>query len=133
MSIKRLRILIRYLSVLPTSNQNILTTQFQHVRARLRFERRVDQNRGSAFAETARPCLALAYPDGTAKSFGQRDKEFLSRAGFSGAFTQIQGYNAADADRFALKRFNVPGGSADFLTFVATVTGVREFARRIGL
>ena len=89
-------------------------------------KRRIEQ-------EIGRPCVALAYPDGTRRSFGERDKRVLRESGFAGAFSQIPGHNTPGADRFALRRFNVPGGKADFLTFVATVTGIREVARRVGL
>lgn len=93
----------------------------------------IDVSRQRIEAETELPCIAVAYPDGTAQAFGERDKHYLREAGFRGAFSQIPGYNAADTDRFALRRFNVPGGSADFGTFVATVAGVRDMTRKLEL
>jgi hypothetical protein len=83
--------------------------------------------------EIGGPCLALAYPDGTRRAFGTRDQRALDAAGFAAAFSQIPGHNGAGADRFALRRFNVPGGTADLSTFVATVSGARGLARRVGL
>ncbi len=80
--------------------------------------------------ELGRPCLALAYPDGTPESFGPRDREALRAAGYRGAFSQIPGTNAVGDDLFALKRFNVPGGTAEFPALILTLTGLRRSAAR---
>jgi len=82
--------------------------------------------------KVALPCIAFSYPDGTPESFGERERRALQDAGYQCAFSQVPGYNAPGSDLFALRRFNVPGGAADFPTFVATLAGLRVLARRLG-
>ena len=82
--------------------------------------------------QTGQPCTAFAYPDGSPRSFGERDKRQLRELGFHGAFSQLPGYNAPGRDAFELRRFNVPGGGADLSTFVATISGMRGMLQQTG-
>ena len=81
--------------------------------------------------EMGRPCFAISYPQGTAESFGEREREVVRSSGYECAFSQIPGYNRQGDDLYSLRRFNVPGGDADFLTFVATLTGARGLLKRL--
>lgn len=82
--------------------------------------------------QIGRPCIAMSYPDGTRESFGGREQRALRAVGYECAFSQIPGYNRQRNDLFSLHRFNVPGGDADFLTFIATLTGARALFGRLG-
>jgi peptidoglycan/xylan/chitin deacetylase (PgdA/CDA1 family) len=78
--------------------------------------------------ELGLPCLTISYPDGTPESFGLRDREALRAAGYRAAFSQIRGTNAVGDDMFALKRINVPGGTADLRALILTLAGLRRAA-----
>ncbi len=87
--------------------------------------REVEGSRRRIEEEIGAPCLAFAYPDGAPETISEAGRRRVERAGYAAAFTQIPGPNRAGADCYRLRRYNVPGGGAGFLAFVATLCGLR--------
>lgn len=87
--------------------------------------REVEGSKRRIEEETGAPCLGFAYPDGAPETISEAGRRRVERAGYATAFTQIPGPNRAGADRYWMRRYNVPGGGAGFLAFVATLCGWR--------
>lgn len=87
--------------------------------------REVEGSRRRIEEEIGAPCLGFAYPDGAPETISEAGWRRVERAGYAAAFTQIPGPNRTGSDRYRLRRYNVPGGGAGFLAFVATLCGLR--------
>lgn len=71
--------------------------------------------------ELGRPCTFFAYPNGTARDFGEEHQRMLAASGYRLAVTQIPGVNGTAASPMALRRVNV-GQSASLAWFEATIS-----------
>ena len=65
-----------------------------------------------------RPIRAYAYVKGGSTDFAPQHRTLLRRAGYDAAFTTVTGANAAGADPYALRRYNVEPYPAGTLSLV---------------
>jgi len=83
----------------------------------------LQESKAKIESELQRPCTLFSYPNGTEKDFTLRDQEKLAALGYRAACSQVNGFNAAGENPFALKRMNIVR-SQNFSFFQAKVTGV---------
>jgi peptidoglycan/xylan/chitin deacetylase (PgdA/CDA1 family) len=72
--------------------------------------------------ETAERCWCFAYPNGQREDFRPSDEVAARDAGYSCAFTQVEGTISDSTPRYALPRIPIPG-TADLKLFEAYVFG----------
>ena len=85
-------------------------------------EREIKTCRDRITQETGRAPTLFAYPNGTAADFTGETKELLQEAGFTVAFSTIEGIAGADSDWMAVKR--LPGAGRDVPDFVWIAAGL---------
>jgi peptidoglycan/xylan/chitin deacetylase (PgdA/CDA1 family) len=96
-----------------------------------RFE--IEESWRRVSSELAKPVSVFCYPNGQATDFGERETAALASAGLRGAVVGFPGYATGDDirhrdNRFRVRRFAMPGNSADLIQYV---TGLERVKARI--
>jgi peptidoglycan/xylan/chitin deacetylase (PgdA/CDA1 family) len=73
--------------------------------------------------ELRQPCRVFSYPNGGVGDFGDTDRRVLRQVGYTGAATQIPGFNDLATDPFAVRRVNIGRGHTR-LVFTAQLSGL---------
>ena len=85
-------------------------------------EREIQTCRDRIAQETGRAPTLFAYPNGQAADFTPETKDLLRQAGFTVAFSTIEGIAGADSDWMAVKR--LPGAGHNVPDFVWVASGL---------
>ena len=101
-----------------TVNHPVLST----LDARQRLEE-VVRSKETIERELRQPCRVFSYPNGGVGDFGDTDRRVLRQVGYTGAATQIPGFNSLASDPFALRRVNIGRGHTR-LVFNAQLSGL---------
>jgi peptidoglycan/xylan/chitin deacetylase (PgdA/CDA1 family) len=109
-----------------TIGSHTVTHQIVGVATRHEVRDELNQSRARLESRLQRPCTFFSYPNGEADDFRPDDVEDVKAAGYSCAFTQIQGLVTRRSDPYAIPRLAVPG-SADFDVFLSRVSGVHSW------
>jgi len=78
--------------------------------------------------ETGQACWCFAYPNGELRDFRPSDERAARDAGYSCAFTQVEGVISNHSPRYALPRVPVPS-TGDLKLFEAYVSGSHQFVK----
>lgn len=88
------------------------------------------ESRKTIERELQRPCDLFSYPNGSHKDFTVRDQRAVRQAGYRAAFSQIYGFNPAEANLYALRRVNIVRAE-NFSLFLAKISGIWGELKRV--
>jgi peptidoglycan/xylan/chitin deacetylase (PgdA/CDA1 family) len=92
--------------------------------------REIQQSKMDLERALGRTVWAFAYPFGDPSTMGEREKRLAREAGFACAFVNVERWDAAHSDAFALPRIHISRDTT-LPEFAAHVSGIHARLRRV--